>query len=137
MSLEYLVEEEDFDKLLQNKRQEQILDVLQEYSDAESDDFSKLLEDKRHKEIVNVLKEILLSLSADNTSINVDISSIIKEISNLKAELPGSIVNLGKLIENKLDELTTLSKKEDYNWEFIIHRDNKGYITKVDANKTK
>lgn len=137
MSLEYLVEEENFDKLLQNKRQEQILDVLQEYSDAESDDFSKLLEDKRHKEIVNVLKEILLSLSADNTSINVDISSIIKEISNLKAELPGSIVNLGKLIENKLDELTTLSKKEDYNWEFIVHRDNKGYITKVDANKTK
>lgn len=135
MALEKLIEEEDFDKLLEDKRHREILNALKDTSDAE-DDFQKLLEDKRHKEIVLVLKEILISLSKENTPVNFDITGIVKEISNIKNDLPSSIVNLGKLIETKLDELKNINKDEKFNWEFIIHRDKQGFITKVDANKT-
>ena len=129
-----LLEEEDFDKLLEDKRHREILDALKDSSDVE-DDFQKLLEDKRHKEIINVLKEILISLSKTDEPSNFDASEIVKEIASIKTDLPSSIINLGKLIENKLDELKNTKQESNHNWEFLIHRDNKGFITKVDANK--
>jgi uncharacterized protein YjgD (DUF1641 family) len=114
MELENHSEEEDFNKLLEDKRHKELLDALKDSSDSE-DDFQKLLEDKRHKEIINVLKEILISLSKTDSETQFDASEIIREIATVKSALPSSIVNLGKLIENKLDELKTLNKEEKTN----------------------
>lgn len=137
MDLENLLDAEDFDKLLDDKRHKEILNALKDDSE-DDEDFQKLLNDKRHKEILNVLKEILLSLSKKDEPNSYDftkIENILKELANNKNEddLPKSILNLGKIIENKLNEIKLESS--NYNWEFIIHRDHKNFIVKVDAIK--
>ena len=128
---------DDFQLLLEDKRHKELLKALVPEEEDE-DDFNKLLEDKRHKEILNVLKEILLSLSKKDEPNSYDftkIENILKELANNKNEddLPKSILNLGKIIENKLNEIKLESS--NYNWEFIIHRDHKDFIVKVDAIK--
>jgi hypothetical protein len=126
------LEEDDFQKLLEDKRHKEIISLLQ---DTNNNDFQKLLESKRHKEVILVLKEILLSLSKDSPQITFDVSGIIQEIVNIKNELPSAIINLGKLIETKLNSLQPTGEKDNYNWEFIVHRDSRGLIYTIDANK--
>lgn len=131
-------EYEDFDILLKDKRHKELLQILKSSKEEDEDDFNRLLEDKRHKEILNVLKEILISLSKKDDVPNFDkIENILKEISVNKNEdeLPKSILNLGKIIEQKLGELK--SNDINYNWEFTIHRDHRDFIVKVDAIKIK
>lgn len=137
MEIEDITIEDNFEELLEEKRHKELLQALSDSQNIE-DNFDKLLEDKRHKEVINVLKEILLYLSKNNTKSLIyseNIEKILGELSknNTNEDLPKSILTLGKIIEDKLTEIKT--KEQSYNWEFIIHRDHKELITKVDAIK--
>lgn len=139
MELEdYTNQDPDFNQLLEEKRHKELLETLKSSLEVE-DDFQKLLEDKRHKEIILVLKEILLSLSNINsqeTGYNTEtIEKILKEVALNKPQddLPKSILTLGKIIEDKLSTIN--AREQATNWEFIIHRDHRDLISKVDAIK--
>lgn len=145
MKIEKNIIEDDFKTLLEDKRHKELLKALKynkKNNEEIDDNFDRLLEDKRHKEIINVLKEVLISLSKkDNTNVYDfnKIENILKNISlnsNKKDDdLPKSIINLSKIIEDKLNEIKL--ENHNYNWEFIIHRDLNNLIDKVDAIKVK
>jgi len=105
----------------------------------EAKEFQTLLEEKRHKELIDILKKILVNLNGKTTSTNNEgVEKLLDVIASKQNDtsIPKSITAIGNAIIKKIDEIkiaqtTPIKIKEE--WEFIVHRNNNGFITSITA----
>lgn len=101
--------------------------------ELEEKNFELLLKEKMHKELIKKLDSILKKIDTNDTSL--DLSGIEVAISQMTvkeeiSEIPKSILALSNVILDKIQSIKIQSPTE---WDFVIQRDNNGFIESVKA----
>lgn len=106
---------------------------------VEDREFDKLLEEKRHKELLESLKKIAALLTVeddtliqaiDKQALGIDLLN--KNLSDYFGKSDKNVVDLSTVI--KTLESLKIQKPTSQKWEFDIVRDKEGFIKTIKAN---